>query len=152
MRKKGVRNSSACEFWTRYRTLSLQTVTFRKKLLRCGGGKELKNELWREYIIQSTARKRLKRNKESKDSKLISVLLNRSVVKITVERWDEFLVTVPQIFDRVKSVALWSAKKKRNKKRTIKGYGFAATSYHVQKNRNQFTSQSTDYRIFADLN
>ena len=30
---------------TRYRTLSLQTVTFRKKLLRCGGGKELKNEL-----------------------------------------------------------------------------------------------------------
>jgi hypothetical protein len=61
-----------------------------------------------------------------------------SVVKITVERRDEFLVTVPQIFDRVKSVALWSAKKNRNKKRTIKGYGFAATSYHVQKNRNQF--------------
>jgi hypothetical protein len=46
-------------------------------------------------------------------------------VKITVERCDEFLVAVPQIFDRVKSVALWSAKKKR-KKRTIKGYGSAA--------------------------
>jgi hypothetical protein len=41
-----------------------------EKLLRCGGGKELKDELWREYIIQSTARKRLKRNKESKDPKL----------------------------------------------------------------------------------
>jgi hypothetical protein len=43
-------------------------------------------------------------------------------VKITVERGDEFLVAVPQIFDRVKSIALWSAKKKR----TIKGYGSAA--------------------------
>ena len=64
---------------TRYRTLSLQTVTFRKKLLRCSGGKELKNELWREYIIQSTAGKRLKRNKESKDPKLISVLLIRPI-------------------------------------------------------------------------
>jgi CRISPR/Cas system-associated endoribonuclease Cas2 len=52
-----------------------------EKLLRCGGGKELKNELWneREYIIQSTARKRLKRNKESKDPKLISVLLIRPI-------------------------------------------------------------------------
>jgi hypothetical protein len=50
----------------------------------------------------------------------------RFVVKITVERCDEFLVAVPQIFDRVKSVALWSAKKKR-KKRTIKGYGSAAS-------------------------
>jgi phage head maturation protease len=51
-------------------------------------------------------------------------------VNITVERCDEFLVTVPQIFDRVKSVALWSSKK-REKKRTIKGYGSAATSNHV---------------------
>jgi hypothetical protein len=34
-------------------------------------------------------------------------------VKITVERCDVFLVGVPQIFDRVKSVALWSAKKKK---------------------------------------
>jgi hypothetical protein len=47
-------------------------------------------------------------------------------VKITVERCNEFLVSVPQIFDRVKSVALWSAKKKEEKKRTIKGYGSAA--------------------------
>ena len=46
-------------------------------------------------------------------------------MKITVERFDEFLVSVPQIFDRVKSVALWSAKKKE-KKGTIKGYGVAA--------------------------
>ena len=37
----------------------------------------------------------------------------RFVVKITVERCDEFLVAVPQIFDKVKSVALWSAKKKK---------------------------------------
>jgi hypothetical protein len=40
-------------------------------------------------------------------------------VKITVERCDEFLVAVPQIFDRVKSLALWSA---------IKGYDSAAIS------------------------
>jgi hypothetical protein len=50
-------------------------------------------------------------------------------VKITVERCDEFLVAVPQIFDRVKSVALWSTKKK---KRTIKGYGSAATYKYVK--------------------
>jgi hypothetical protein len=36
-------------------------------------------------------------------------------VKITVERCDEFFVPVLQIFDRVKSVALWSAKKKDHK-------------------------------------
>ena len=40
-----------------------------------------------------------------------SALTKRFVVKITVERCDIFLVGVPQIFDRVKSVALWSAKK-----------------------------------------
>jgi hypothetical protein len=39
-----------------------------------------------------------------------SALSKRFVVKITVERCDEFLVAVPQIFDSVKSVALWSAK------------------------------------------
>jgi hypothetical protein len=44
-----------------------------------------------------------------------SALTKRFDVKITVERCDEFLVAVPQIFDRVKSVALWSAKKKRKK-------------------------------------
>ena len=51
-------------------------------------------------------------------------------MKITVERCDEFLVALPQIFDRVKSGVLWSAKKKKKKKkeerRTIKGYGSAA--------------------------
>jgi hypothetical protein len=46
-------------------------------------------------------------------------------VKITVERCDKILVEVSQIVDRVKYVALWSAKKKE-KKRTIKGYGSAA--------------------------
>ena len=35
-----------------------------------------------------------------------SALTKHFVVKITVERCDEFLVSVPQIFDRVKSVAL----------------------------------------------
>ena len=48
-----------------------------------------------------------------------SALTKHFVVKITVERCDKFLVSVPQIFDRVKSVALWSAQKKG----TIKGYG-----------------------------
>jgi hypothetical protein len=43
-------------------------------------------------------------------------------VKITVERRDEFLVAVPQIFDRVKSVALWSAKKKDHKGHIINVY------------------------------
>jgi len=35
-----------------------------------------------------------------------SALTKRFVVKITVERCDVLLVGVPQIFDRVKSVAL----------------------------------------------
>jgi hypothetical protein len=39
------------------------------------------------------------------------------------------LVAVPQIFDRGKSVALWSTKKE---KRTIKGYGSAATYKYVK--------------------
>ena len=47
-----------------------------------------------------------------------SALTKRFVVKIAVERCDVFLVGVPQIFDRVKSVALWSAKKKKEIKRT----------------------------------
>ena len=37
------------------------------------------------------------------------------------------LGAVLQIFDRVKSVALWSAKKKKINKKTIKGYGSAAS-------------------------
>ena len=40
-----------------------------------------------------------------------SALTKRFVVRITVERCDVFLVGVPQIVDRVKSVVLWSAKK-----------------------------------------
>jgi hypothetical protein len=56
-----------------------------------------------------------------------SALTKHFVVKSTVERCDEFFfVAIPQIFDRVKSVALRSAKKKERKKRTIKGYGSAA--------------------------
>jgi hypothetical protein len=51
-------------------------------------------------------------------------------VKITDEMCDELLVAVPQIFDREKPVALWSAKKKE-KKRTIKGYGSAAICYPI---------------------
>ena len=52
-----------------------------------------------------------------------SALTKRFVVKITVERCDEFLVAVPQIFDRVKSVAL-SSEKKRIKKKDHKGLQF----------------------------
>jgi hypothetical protein len=44
-----------------------------------------------------------------------STLTKRFVVKITVERCDKILVEVSQIVDRVKSVALWSAKKKKKK-------------------------------------
>jgi hypothetical protein len=53
-----------------------------------------------------------------------STLTKRFVVKITVERCDEFLVAVPQIFNRVKSVALWSAKKKKEEKKDHKGLRF----------------------------
>ena len=42
-----------------------------------------------------------------------SVLTGRFVVKGTVEGCDVFLVAAPQICDRVRSVALWSAKKER---------------------------------------
>ena len=67
----------------------------------------------------------------------MTVLTKRFVVKITNEMCDEFLVAVPQNFDRVQPVALclWllSAKKKKKeeKKRTIKGYGSAATCYPI---------------------
>jgi hypothetical protein len=47
------------------------------------------------------------------------------VGKITVERFDEFFVVVPQIFDRVKSVALWSAKEKK-KEKDHKGLRFSS--------------------------
>ena len=54
-----------------------------------------------------------------------SVLTKRFVVKNTVERYDVFLVGVPQILDRVKSVVLWSAKKK-NKYKDHKGLRFSS--------------------------
>ena len=38
-----------------------------------------------------------------------SALTERFVVKITVEKCDKMKAAVSQIFDRVKSVALWSA-------------------------------------------
>ena len=46
-------------------------------------------------------------------------------MKITVERCDKILVTVLQIFDRVKSVALWSANIRKLAK-DHKGYGSTA--------------------------
>jgi hypothetical protein len=58
-------------------------------------------------------------------------------VKITVERCDEFFVTVLEIFDRVKSVALWSAKK-----RTIKGYGSATIVEDASKLRSAIVMAS----------
>jgi len=46
-------------------------------------------------------------------------------VKITVERCDKIVVAVSQIFDRVKSVALWSANIRKLAK-DHKDYGSAA--------------------------
>jgi hypothetical protein len=46
------------------------------------------------------------------------------VVKITVERCDKIMVAVSQIFDRVKSVALWSANIRKLSK-DHKGYDSA---------------------------
>ena len=57
-------------------------------------------------------------------------------MKITVERCDEFFVVVPQIFDWVNSVVLWSTKK-IEKKGTIKGYGSAAKWQPKPLNRNE---------------
>ena len=55
-----------------------------------------------------------------------SVLTKRFVVKITVERCDKIKVAVSQIFDRVKSVALWSTNIRKLAK-NHKGYGSAAS-------------------------
>jgi hypothetical protein len=52
-------------------------------------------------------------------------------VKITVERRDKIKVAVSQIFDRVKSVALWSANIHMAKDH--KGYGSAATQWPNEK-------------------
>jgi hypothetical protein len=65
-----------------------------------------------------------------------SALTKRFVVKITVERCDEFLVSVLQIFDRVKSVALWSAKKRTKQKKDHQGLRFR--SYNVLGTTNRF--------------
>jgi hypothetical protein len=77
-------------------------------------------------------------------------------VKITVERCDEFLVAVQQIFDGVKSVALWSTKKKKKeKKRTIKGYGSSATRLHhvfVEGNgHSEIKSRLTFYQVNSSM-
>jgi hypothetical protein len=64
-------------------------------------------------------------------------------MKITVERWDEFCVALPQIFDRVKSVALWSAKKKKDHK------GYCSAAIHkpeILKNINY----SIEHKHFVD--
>jgi hypothetical protein len=47
-------------------------------------------------------------------------------VKITVERCDKIMIAVLPIFDRVKSVALWSANIRKLAK-DYKGYGSTAT-------------------------
>jgi hypothetical protein len=56
-----------------------------------------------------------------------STLTKRFVVKITVERFDKIKVAVSQIFDRVKSVALWSANIRKLAK-DHKSYGSTAIS------------------------
>jgi hypothetical protein len=59
-------------------------------------------------------------------------LTKRFVVKITIDRCDKIKVAVSQIFDRVKSVALWSANIKKMAK-DHNSYGSAAmpnTSYN----------------------
>ena len=55
------------------------------------------------------------------------VLAPDFMTKIGKKAAQDFFCAVSKVFDRVKTVALWSAKKKKiKKKRTIKGYGSAA--------------------------
>ena len=54
----------------------------------------------------------------------------RFVVKITVKRCDKIKVAVSQIFDRVKTVALWSVNVRKLAK-DHKSYGSAATTDSV---------------------
>jgi hypothetical protein len=49
------------------------------------------------------------------------------MTKIGKKAAQEFFCAVSKVFDRVKTVALWSAKKNKIK-RTIKGYGSTATT------------------------
>jgi hypothetical protein len=50
------------------------------------------------------------------------------MTKIGKKAAQDFFCAVSKVFDRVKTVALWSAKKKKIE-RTIKGYGSAANNY-----------------------
>ena len=63
------------------------------------------------------------------------------------------MVAVPQIFDRVKSVALWSTKKKKKEKkdhRLIKGYGSAA-NINQDKKKNMCVYGHPTHPIFQPL-
>ena len=53
------------------------------------------------------------------------VLAPDFMTKIGKKAAQDFFCAVLKVFDRVKTVALWSAKKIKIK-RTIKGYGYAA--------------------------
>ena len=53
------------------------------------------------------------------------VLAPNFMTKIGKKAAQDFFCAVSKVFDRVKTVALWSAKKIKN---TIKGYGSAATN------------------------
>ena len=55
------------------------------------------------------------------------VLAPDFMTKIGKKAAQNFFCAVSKVFDRVKTVALWSAKKLKKIKRTIKGYGSAAT-------------------------
>jgi hypothetical protein len=59
------------------------------------------------------------------------VLAPDFMTKIGKKAAQDFFCAVSKVFDRVKTVALWSAKKIKIK-RTIKGYGSAATFYHAE--------------------
>ena len=54
------------------------------------------------------------------------VLAPDFMTKIGKKAAQDFFCAVSKVFDRVKTVALWSATK-RKRKRTIKGYGSAAS-------------------------
>jgi hypothetical protein len=61
-----------------------------------------------------------------------SALTKSFVVKITVERCDEFLVALLQIFDRVKSV--YGPPKKRSRKKNHKGLRFLVKNTSTEIN------------------
>ena len=53
--------------------------------------------------------------------------------KIGKKATQDFFCAVSKVFDRVKTVALWFAKKIKKIKRTIKGYGSAANVWEQIK-------------------